>query len=72
MLPPAMPPHPILVATYTNGYMKGRQDFVSTTVKALREPAFKDVTFTATEWAEMLQAASEKCDGVKPAKALTN
>jgi hypothetical protein len=53
-------------------YKKGRQDFVEATIKALTEPAFKDVPMTPTQCADMLRQASEKCDAVAPGKSLTN
>lgn len=69
-IPPNMPP--ALAAVFSNLYARGRQDFVKATVDALKEPALKDVVFTAEQMGNMLQATSEKCDTMPPAKALTN
>lgn len=65
-------PHPMLVATYMNGYIKGRQEFVATVVASLQEPAFADVKMTGPQFADMLRQASEKCDAMPSSKALTN
>ena len=69
---PAEQPHPLLVATYMNGYAKGRQEFVATVIASLTEPAFADFVMTGPQFAEMLKSASEKCDGVASSKTLTN
>jgi hypothetical protein len=53
-------------------YTKGRQDFVAETIKALSEPAFKDVPMTPAQVADMLKQASDKCDAVAAGKSLTN
>jgi hypothetical protein len=67
MLPAESPqqPHPFLVASYMNGYTKGRQEFVATVIASLSEPAFADLKMTSAQFADMLRQASEKCDQVK-------
>lgn len=63
---------PAIIAAYVNGYTKGRQDFVETVIASLKAAGFSDIKLTATEFADLLQQSSEKCDAIAAPKSLTN